>query len=173
MNMDDLGIAPLPGGPSGRSHLVFGRCLIVNSQLDRDRREAAFKWIMFQHDPERLRMREQYLFSEREVTGVPAVPLYIPAHQEQIYEMLRPYRSTPLFAEYERVVASLLWPEPPYAKSAFYEMIASGVRPIVERKDSVPEAEIRNVAIGFAEKHLTETPPAEGLQRYLKQFVGR
>jgi ABC-type glycerol-3-phosphate transport system substrate-binding protein len=173
MNMDDLGIAPLPGGPVSRLHLVSGRCLIVNSQLDRARRDAAFKWIMFQHDPERLRMREQYLFGEREITGVPSVPLYVAPHQERVYEMLRLYRSTPLFPEYEQAVARLLWPEPPYAKSAFYEMIAAGVRPIVERKDSVPEKEIQSVAEGFADKYLTAAPASEGLQRYLRQFVGR
>ncbi|MBX7246283.1 MAG: extracellular solute-binding protein [Candidatus Sumerlaeaceae bacterium] len=173
MPMDDIGIAALPGGPDNRNHLTFGRCYILNSQLNKEKRDAAFKWLMFQHDPERIQLRQQLLAREQEMSGLPSVPLYTPQRQQQIYELLKATRTFPLFRDYESVLASQIRPEPPYFTDRLFEAIAQGVRPIVERKDSRPSAEIGQVCLDFEAKYLRNAPTKEGLQRYLKFFAGK
>ncbi len=135
MPPDHIGIAPLPQGPANRQHLVFGRCLIVNSQTDESKRRAAAEWIRFLLDPEVLRMREQYLFREQDLTGIPRVPLYRKGKQDQVYQMLKSYRLLPVFADYEDTVTSGLMPEPARLKYELYEELAREVRPALEKQE--------------------------------------
>src|SRR5205814_8293477 len=112
--------------------------LVLNSQLDREHRAAAFKWMMFQLDPDVIRMREQYYFREQEITGVPSVPLLNERRQKELYDKLKLCRTLPLFEEYEKTVATHLVLEPPYFTDRLYEAIAEGIRPIVEQPNSEP-----------------------------------
>lgn len=170
MPTNDIGVGMLPAGPQNRDHLMFGRCLIINSQLDREHRAAAFKWLMFQHDPEHLKFREQFYFREQEMTGYPMVPLFNRAKQDQVSEMLKPYRSLPCYPDYENSIAPHLRCEPPYFTDRFYEAVAQGVRPIIERQNSQPMQEIAGVCIDFENKYLRNAPTRNGIERYLKVF---
>jgi ABC-type glycerol-3-phosphate transport system substrate-binding protein len=173
MQPDSIGIAALPGGPGNRAHLVFGRCLIVNSQLEREMRDAAVKWLLFQLDPEIARMREQYYFREQEMTGIPRVPIYLPAKQGELNTMLKPYRSLPVFADYEDIVAANLRPEPPYFTEELYEDLANSVRTVVEQKDLQPAIAAAQLGRDFEARYLNSVPTKEGLDRYLKLLTRR
>jgi ABC-type glycerol-3-phosphate transport system substrate-binding protein len=173
MPVEEIGVAALPGGPENRQQLTFGRCLIINSQIDKEKREAAFKWLMFQIDPERIQLREQYYFRLQEITGIPRVPLYAPVVQARLNEDLKMYRTIPIYVDYDYIVASNLHPEPPLFTSRLYEAIADGVRPIVERQNSRPMEDIGYVAVDFEQKYLTKSANEEGLQRYLKLLTER
>ena len=171
MPLESIGISILPAGPRNRDHLMNGRCLMLNSQLDRDKRAAAVKWLMFQLDPEVMRMREQYFYREQEMTGGPRVPLFVKSKEDELYQTLKRYRTLPLFGDYEDGVAGLLRPEPPYFTDKFYAAISEGVRPIVQRKDSVPVEEVGTVCADFDHKYLRDAPTPGGLQRYLEKFT--
>jgi ABC-type glycerol-3-phosphate transport system substrate-binding protein len=163
MNLDDIGIAELPKGPKNRDHLTYGRCLIVNSQLDRDRRAAAFKWILFMADPEVLKLREQFFYREQEYTGEPRVPLYVPERQTRLYEEIKPFRSLPLYMDYEQNIANLLTLGPSFNQNRLYEAIALGVFPIVEKQDSDPVQEVSLVATDFEQKYLRQDTSKENM----------
>lgn len=164
---DDIGVAPLPMGPDNRAHLTFGRCLIINSQLDRDRRAAAFKWLMFQIDPHVIALREQYYFREQEVTGIPSVPLFREAWEAELGDALKLYRTFPIFLDYEKIIADHLRLEPPYFTDKLYEAIAQGLRPIVEQENSKPMEAIAAVATEFEAKYLRSAPTPQGMRKYL------
>lgn len=172
MSVEDFGIAPLPGGPANRKHLMFGRCLIVNSQLGSEERSAAFKWLLFQMDPEVIRMRKMAAFREQDWTGAPHVPLYTPARHDELVESLRPYYTLPIFPHYMRTVATNLALEPPLFTDRLYEAIAEGVRPIVENKSSDPMQGIQYVGTDFEKKYLKSGSDPEGIRKYLKLIPG-
>ena len=171
MPLDAIGIAPLPQGPKNRKHLAFGKCLIVNAQLDREKRAAAVKWLMFKMNPETFKARQQYFYREQEMTGGPTVPLFRKPVQDALYQSTRPYRTLPLYADYEREIARFITPEPGFFTDQLYAAIATDVRPIVAQKNSVPEAAIANVAADFKAKYLSDTPSRTGLQRYLDRLA--
>ena len=173
MSQDDIGIAALPAGPENRDHLTFGRCLVINSQVNRERRNAAFKWLTFQYDPDRIKLREQLRHREQEMTGRPRVPLFVPQYQETINALIRPYRTLPLFVDYENFVAPNLAPEPPYFTNRLYEAIAQGVRPILEDEASDPMVLIASVGAEFQAKYLQHAPTPQGFQKYLKLITRR
>ena len=173
MSQDDIGVAALPMGPENRLHLTFGRCLVINSQVNRDRRNAAFKWLMFQYDPDRIRLREQLLYREQEMTGGPKVPLFIPAVQQQMDAMLQRFRTLPTFLDYENTVAGHLVAEPPYFTNRLYESVAQGVRPIIENADSNPATAIAAVGVEFQAKYLQNAPTPQGFQKYLRLLTRR
>lgn len=173
MPLDDIGVAPLPQGPKSRNHLTFGRCLIVNSQLDREHRLAAFKWLMFQMNPDRVRNREQYHFREQDITGIPRVPIFSKSVQRELNDSLKHSRTLPIFLDYEEMIASHLRPEPPFFTDRLYEAIAQGVRPIIEQEDSKPMQAIANVGAEFEAKYLLNAPTRQGVERYLKLLTGR
>lgn len=165
MPLDDIGIMALPRGLANRQHLTYGKCLVVNSQLDRNRRNAAFKWLMFMASPEVQRMRMKFFHDEKEVTAGPSVPLYSPTVQRDFYEAIKPYRSLPLWADYEDIVASHLTLEPSFYPDRFYESLAEGIRPIVERKESDPFTAVKMIASDFDRKYIQETPPDDVLDQ--------
>lgn len=171
MPLDSIGIAPLPRGPQNRRHLAFGRCLIISAQLDREERAAAVKWLMFRVNPETRRLRQQFYFREQEMTGAPSVPLYVPVVQEAYNQSLRPFRTLPLYADYEGVVAGLIVPEPGFFTDKLYAAISDGIRPIVSLKDSNPSAAIAEVATDFETKYLRDAPTPRGLQQYLDRLA--
>ena len=171
MPLDSVGIAPLPHGPQNRRHLAFGRCLIISAQLDREQRAAAVKWLMFRVNPETRRMRQQFYFREQEMTGAPSVPLYVPAVQEAYNQSFRPFRTLPLYADYERAVTSLIVPEPGFFTDKLYAAISDGIRPIVSLKESNPSTAIADVATDFEAKYLRDAPTPRGLQHYLDRLA--
>lgn len=171
MPLNDIGIAPLPRGIETRDHLTFGKCLVINSQLDQSRRAAAFQWLMFMASPEVKRLRAQFFFKENEITAAPSVPLYSPQMQEEHYASIRGYRSLPLWADYESVVASNLHPEPSFHTDRFYEALAEGVRPIIERKDSDPFQAVKLIATDFDRKFIQEVEPENLIDRYVQSFM--
>src|SRR5205823_193941 len=99
MSVDDIGVGPLPAGPQNRKHLTFGKCLIINSQLDTRHRMAAFRWLLFQLSPERMRAREQFYFRQQELTGAPHVPIYVPSRQREFDASLKTSRRLPTFVD--------------------------------------------------------------------------
>ncbi|PKO17432.1 hypothetical protein CVU37_08030 [candidate division BRC1 bacterium HGW-BRC1-1] len=171
MPLDAIGIAPLPQGPKNRKHLASGKCLIINAQLDREKRAAAVKWLMFKMNPETFKARQQYYYREQEMTGGPTVPLFRKPVQDALYQSTRPYRTLPLYADYEREVAGFITPEPGFFTEQLYAAIATDVRPIVAQKNSVPETAIVNVASDFKAKYLSDAPSRTGLQRYLDRLA--
>lgn len=173
MSPDDIGVSALPAGPHNRKHLTFGKCLIINSQLDRAQRAAAFKWLTFKISPDVIKMREQFYFRQQEIAGAPRVPLYGPAKQREFETALRPTRQLPVYADYENIVAANLAPEPPYFTDKLYEAISQGVRPIVEQQASRPNEAIALVGADFEAKFLKNAPTKEGFQRYLRLLTGQ
>lgn len=169
MAVDDIGIAALPRGPENRAHLTYGKCLIVNSQLDRQRREAAFRWLVFLASPEVQRLRLQFFFRELEETGAPSVPLYVPPVQEQFYEETKRFRSLPIYRDYEDAVGNTLRLEPPLHTDRLFEAIATGVFPMIEREDSDPLMQIVNVAADFESRYLRPPEQLEGWRAALEQ----
>lgn len=163
MKLEDIGIAALPAGMSNRKHLTYGKCLIVNSQLDKAHRTAAFKWLMFMASPEVHRMRAQFFHREREMTGAPSVPLYSASMQQEFYDSIRQYRSLPLWADYESFVATNLQLEPSFQTDRFYEAIAEGLRPVIERKDSDPFQSVRTMTSAFESKYIVGEKPTDML----------
>lgn len=170
MALDDIGVAALPAGPANRLHLTYGKCLVINSQIDPQKRAAAFRWLLFLASPEVQRLREQFYFREKEMTGAPRVPLYSHTMQQEYYESVKNYRSLPLYADYESVVASHLRLEPAVEKARFYEAVASGVFPIVDNENSDAYQAITSVAIDFEKKYLLAKKPDNIFQYYL-QFI--
>lgn len=171
MNLDDIGISALPRGPENRDHLTFGRCLIINSQVDKEKRAAAFRWLTFIASPEILRMREQFYYREQEQTGAPRVPLYTSEVQHETYAAIRPFRTLPLYQDYEEVVANHLVLEPPFFTARMYEAIATGVYPIIQREDSDPGQMITLVGVDFEEKYLKPQPEMRWFERYLQRSL--
>ncbi len=167
MSLDDIGIAPLPRGIKNRDHLTYGKCLVINSQLDQSRRAAAFKWLMFVASPEVKRLQAQFFFKEREMTAAPAVPLYSPQMQAEHYASIRGFRSLPLWEDYEAIVASHLHPEPSFHTDRFYEALAEGVRPVIERKDSDPFQAVKLMATDFDRKFIQQEQPDNIIDRYV------
>ncbi len=167
MPMEDIGVTALPRGMATRDHLTYGKCLVVNSQLDKTRRTAAFKWLMFMASPEVQRLRTQFFFREREMTAGPSVPLYSAQMQKEFYESIRGYRALPLWQDYESVVASNLRLEPSYETDRFYEALAEGLRPIIERKDSDPFHAVTLMASDFERKYIIGEEPDNILDRYV------
>ena len=173
MPIEDIGVAPLPAGPANRRHLTTGRCLIVSSQIDREKREAAVRWLMFQHDPARIVLRQRFLFREKELTGIPSVPLYRQPRMGEVTEMVSAYRAVPLFAAYEREIGACLWPLPPYNTSAFLTAVADGARPIIERKESVPSSEIAAVGAGFGDRPVLGSSRSMSWREVVRKLVMR
>ncbi|MGC8841205.1 MAG: extracellular solute-binding protein [Candidatus Sumerlaeaceae bacterium] len=173
MAPDNIGIAPLPHGPVAPYHLTFGRCVIVNSQADQAKRQAAAKWIRFLIDPESARIREQYLFREQDLTGIPHVPLYNRAKQDQFYAMLKSYRLLPVFVEYEDTVTTALMPEPARLRDELYADTAKDVRAVVELRESVPATAAANLARDFEKRYLRSQAATEkpSLDYYLRLFA--
>lgn len=171
MSPDNMGVAPLPEGPASRRHLVMGKCLIVNSQIDPAKRDAAARWIRFLLDPDVLRLREQYLFREQDLTGIPRVPLYKKEKQAQVYTMLKPYRMLPVFLDYEDVVTTGLCPEPSYLRDRLYEEVAKEIRPAVESKDIPIPNIVQTLAVDFERKYLLQVSERPTLDTYLKIFA--
>lgn len=170
MPLEDLGIAPLPHGLVNRDHLTYGKCLVINSQLDQSQRAAAFKWLMFMASPEVQRMRAQFFFREGELTAPPSVPLYSGAMQAEHYASLRPFRSLPLWSDYESVIARNLHLEPSFHTDRFYEALAEGLRPIIERRDSDPFHAVTLIATDFERKYIRLEKPANPVDRFV-QFM--
>lgn len=171
--VEDLGIAPLPGGPVNRNHLAFGRCYIINSQLDSERRAAALKWLLFQLEPEVIKMRRMAGYREQDWTGIPEVPLFKLSRHQELVESLHPYFTLPVFPDYYKtVMASGVSLEPPYFTTRLYEALAEGIRPIVENKDSDPMQAIAYVGTDFEKKYLKNAPTPSGLRRYLEMIPG-
>jgi hypothetical protein len=171
MPLEELAIAALPAGPENRAHLTFGKCLIINSQIEKEKRAAAFKWLLFQLDPERIKLREQYYHRMQEITGIPRVPIYTERVQKALNDEIRTYRTLPIYPDYENHVAANVRPEPPYFTLRLYEAIAEGVRPIIERQESRPAEDIGFVAMDFQAKYLNNAPTQEGFQRYIKMLT--
>lgn len=171
MPPDNIGVAPLPAGPANRHHLVFGRCLIVNSQSDPAKRTAAAKWIRFMLDPEVLRLREQYLFREQDLTGIPRVPLYKKEKQAEVYTMLKGYRLLPVFSDYEEAVTTGLVPEPPRLRVQLYEDLAKDVRSALEKSESSAAAVVASLAHDFEKRYLHQVPQKPTLEEYLRLFA--
>jgi len=167
MKLDGIGITALPKGAVTRDHLTYGKCLIINSQLDRARRAAAFKWLMFMASPEVHRLRAQFFHREREMTAAPAVPLYSTQMQQEYYESIKPYRSLPLWADYEDGIASHLKLEPAFQTERFYEAIAVGLRPVVDNKDSDPYAAVKVMTTPFEKKYIIGEKPADLLDQFV------
>lgn len=168
MSPDNIGIAPLPTGPATRYHLTFGRCLIVNSQVDHAKRLAAAKWIRFLLDPEVARLREQYLFREQDLTGVPKVPLFNRQKQDQIYAVLKPYRLLPVFTDYEDSLTTGLVAEPARLREELYEELAKEIRPALELENSDVPSIVRNLAKDFESRYLRQ---AEAEKLSLESYI--
>lgn len=172
MSPDNIGIAPLPAGPAARYHLTFGRCLIVNSQVDHAKRLAAAKWIRFLLDPEVTRLREQYLFREQDLTGVPKVPLFNKQKQEQVYTVLKPYRLLPVFTDYEDAVTTGLVAEPARLREELYEELAKEIRPAVELSNSDVPTIVQNLVKDFESRYLRQAEAEKlSLESYIRLFT--
>lgn len=173
MSLDDIGISALPRGLDNRDHLTYGRCLVVNSQLDQARRAAAFKWLMFMASPEVKRLRAQFFFRERAMTTPPSVPLYTAAMQAEFYDSVRQYRTLPLWSDYESVIARNLRLQPSFETTRFFESVAEGVRSIVERKDSDPFHAVTLITADFERKYIRGEQPDNMLDRYVHFLMER
>lgn len=171
MPLEDIGIAALPQGLVNRDHLTYGKCLIINSQLDQSQRAAAFKWLMFMASPEVQRMRAQFFFREGEITAAPSVPLYSAAMQAEYYASIRPYRALPLWNDYEAHAARNLHLEPSFYTDRFYEALAEGLRPIIERRDSDPFHAVTLIATGFEKKYIRREKPDNLVDRYVQYLM--
>lgn len=171
MSLDDIGITVLPRGLDNRDHLTYGRCMIINSQLDQSRRAAAFKWLMFVASPEVKRLRAQFFFREKNQTCPPTVPLYSPQMQAEFNSSVRQYRSLPLWDDYESVIASNLRLAPSFETQRFYESIAEGIRPILERKDSDPFHAVTLIMSDFDRKYIRKEKPDNLMDRYVNYLM--
>jgi ABC-type glycerol-3-phosphate transport system substrate-binding protein len=174
MAMEDLGIAPLPAGPRNRKHIVIGKYYIINSQIDADRRNAAFKWLMFLSDAETLLIRQQFFHNEGELTGAPGVARYTAARQAAVRESMRRAMRVPIFLDYDDVMAdsAQLALEPPHFTDRFFEALAEDVRPMIENRTSDPSKEIARVGTDFIRRYVKEPASTQGVSAYLNQIQG-
>lgn len=172
MAPDNIGVAPLPEGPHSGAHLTFGRCLIVNSQVDNAKRRAAARWIRFLLDPEVARLREQYLFREQDLTGIPKVPLYNRAKQDQVYAMLKSYRLFPVFTDYEDTVTTALMAEPARLRKELYEELAREVRPVLELQNADATVAAAQLARDFEKRFVSQAiTEKQTIDSYLRLFA--
>ena len=170
MPLDDIGVSVLPKGPANRDHLTFGKALIINTQIDKEKRAAAFKWVTFMASAEVKRLRARFFYREGEQTGVPEVPLYMESMQNETYEAIKQFRSLPRFADYTDSIAPYLKLEPPFKTDRLYESIAEGVRPIIEREDSDPYQAVTTIASEFEKNYLAPKTPDNMLEYYVDSF---
>jgi ABC-type glycerol-3-phosphate transport system substrate-binding protein len=174
MPMEDLGIAPLPAGPRNRKHLAMGTYYIINSQIDAERRAAAFRWLLFLSDPETLMIRQQFLHQEGELTGAPGVSRYTTSRQVPVRESLRRAMRVPVFLDYDALMtdSAQLALEPPHFTDRFFEALAEDVRPMIERNESDPSRDIARVGAAFVRRHLREPDGPSGAAAYLQTLQG-
>jgi ABC-type glycerol-3-phosphate transport system substrate-binding protein len=167
--MEDLGIAPLPAGPRNRKHLVQGRYYIINSQIDADRRNAAFKWLLFLSDAETMLIRQQFFHTEGELTGAPTVARFTAVRQAAVRESMRRAMRVPIFLDYENVLgdSAQLALEPPHFTDRFFESLAEDVRPMVENKDSDPGRDVSRLGSTFRTRRLEQPSTNQSMQNYL------
>ncbi|MGI8907987.1 MAG: extracellular solute-binding protein [Candidatus Sumerlaeaceae bacterium] len=172
MSLDDIGIAALPRGPKNGYHLTYGKCLVANSQLDRDRRAAAFKWLLFMADPEILRLREQFFFRQQERTGAPRVPLYVTARQQQLYDETKQFRMLPFYMDYEPELAYRLTLEPAYYRDRLYESLALGIFPVIKTQDSDPVQAAAQLGADFTQQYLSGPKAPENIiKKTIKEML--
>ena len=172
MPINDIGVAQMPVGPISKGMLVEGTCLMLNSQTNSSKRNAALRWIMFQHDPRRLQLNARILSKERELVGVPRVPLYTDARQDEIDALIAPYREIAQFVDYEKGLYDLLVSQPAWFKKSFYETFGKDLYRFLEKDNADVVTTAEQLGHDFMNSSLSVAPTSEErLKMQLKEFV--
>jgi len=172
MLLKDIGVAKIPAGDKNANMLVDGKCMIINSQCSPAKRKAALRWMMFQHDLQRIQLRARILSREREFVGTPRVPIYTAQRQKEVDDLIAPYRSIPQFVDYEKDLVTQLTPQPAWFQKTFYEAVGHDLYRFLEDDNASPFKTSMILGRDFMNSALAEAPSSEDrLKMQLREFI--
>jgi ABC-type glycerol-3-phosphate transport system substrate-binding protein len=148
-DMSQLGYAPLPAGPSGKSvSLMGGNLAMVNAKASPEQIEAAAYFrLWYQLDPIEIVTRfEAGKTDPTAVVGAPMMPLFTGDYQTQTAALEKSYANLPvdnykLFKDAFAAGTSGIMAEPLIAGQDYYAALGNVVSAIVTTKDTdIPTA---------------------------------
>ncbi|HEY1016488.1 MAG TPA: extracellular solute-binding protein, partial [Herpetosiphonaceae bacterium] len=157
VDMKQLGFAPLPNGPDGKSvSLVGGNIAMFNKAASADQLEAAVYFRLWsQFDPAEIQIG--YELSQKDpafVIGAPTLPLYVGEYQKQLEALQTKYANLPVAnyqGFYDAVAAGkvALEIEPSIAGQEYYGAMGAVVSSILTDQSVDPAASVKDAAATF------------------------
>ncbi|REE77706.1 ABC-type glycerol-3-phosphate transport system substrate-binding protein [Paenibacillus taihuensis] len=159
MKPDQVGIVPMPVGPSGKSQAVQGGSFeIINANVtDKDKLQAAFDWITFLETKDEAVKNEQERLAELKSKGEVWAHVMMRPYKEnsEIYKGLKEiWDANPgTFVQWPTELYNQLYasghPEPPVEAQAWYTDVASVIEFVLSNKNANPEELMKKVANDF------------------------
>lgn len=137
-DFSNLGYAPIPAGPNGRTTLTGGNLWMVSGNATPDQVEAATYFQLWrQFDPAEI---QASLEASNEAIGQPVLPLYVGDYQAQWEAFRAPYNVLPVenYAVFNEAIKSgevTLQPEPVTAVQDYYTEIGIIVSEVLSNAD--------------------------------------
>ena len=162
MKRDDIGVALLPAGPTGRANQMGGNYYMINPKSPVEVQEAAFKWITWKilgaMDPARVRENGADLRRQGQIGALTAMPIFIGETDRKAREAAAPYSDVLVdFPDVWREAARYMRPEPPFFCQQLYsEYLGPAVQAVLTKRDAEPQALLTKAARGFQERFLTQ-----------------
>jgi len=157
MNIEDVGLAPLPAGPAGYACVMGGPFGIINPTIPRTRQEAAFKHLCFGLTPAAHEAAYKVRRKQGRVVGYPGVPHLVGEWQKEWEEMEAQYRTLPYYGEYREVVARSARFEPPhYCQQLYNQILLPILQEVLTNPNSDPQALLDRGVKDFQSQFLNE-----------------
>lgn len=157
MNIDDLGLAPLPAGPAGYACVMGGGFGIINPTIPYERQKAAFKNMTFGLRSEAHEAAYQVRIRQGRIVGYPGIPHLIGDWQKEWEEMEAKYRTLPYYPEYRQVVAKSARFEPPhYCQQLYNQILLPIIQAVLTNPRSDPQALLDQGVRKFQKEFLDE-----------------
>lgn len=161
MKFEDVGIAMLPAGPSGRANQMGGAYLIINPNSSKDVQEAAFKWITWrmldEWDPRTIKKNGEELRREGRVGALSILPVFKGELDQKAREALAEYKD--VFVDFADVgeAAKYIRPEPPFFSQQLYsEYLGPAVEAVLTDMRANPTKLLAKAAKSFQERFLSQ-----------------
>jgi hypothetical protein len=147
-NTDAFGIGALPQA-GGNATLTGGDVYLVPASVDATKTAAAVKWLLFAYaqpayDTSVAAAQAKQLAADpKSAVGVPTLPMFDQARQEQINEAIKPYVNVNLehFQPWlEGTPALQLRPEPPFQAQQIYTALDTVVQAVLTDENADVDA---------------------------------
>jgi len=147
-NTGDYGITSMPQA-GGNATLSGGKIYMVPASVSAEKRAAAVKWLTYayaqpQYDPQVAAANAKALAADpKAAVGVPTLPLFDKAHQDQINEAIKPYINVELdhFKAYLTGTPTLtLRSEPPFQAQTVYAALDAVVQAVLTNRNADVDA---------------------------------
>ncbi|MBX7246907.1 MAG: extracellular solute-binding protein [Candidatus Sumerlaeaceae bacterium] len=135
----DVEIALLPAGPAGRANQIGGAFVIVNRDLEGQRKQRAFDAIVYEHEPDVIEPRLRLLKEQGRRVGLPCVPIFLPEYQEKIDAIVNKYRTVPDQSKLMAQAAEAVRVEPPYRCQTLYsQYLGPAIQEVLINRNADP-----------------------------------